>query len=171
MPYFSRLTDIVTCDLTALLEDADDPAATLEEILQEMDQGLEASKRSVRTARESVERIERDISRHQADAEHWQQEARTALQAEDEATARAALRRKKEADSLVQGLRQSLDSAIATREQLTTTYHALSARRSDAQRRQAELGGTQPAPVATTDDLSDEIDAELAALKQSLAEQ
>ena len=37
MPYFSRLTDIVTCNLTEILITAENPAVTLREILYEME--------------------------------------------------------------------------------------------------------------------------------------
>ena len=33
MPHFSRLTDIVTCSLTEILESSEDPAATLREVV------------------------------------------------------------------------------------------------------------------------------------------
>ena len=35
MPYFSRLTDIVTCSLTEILDSSDDPQTTLKEVLEE----------------------------------------------------------------------------------------------------------------------------------------
>lgn len=171
MPYFSRLTDIVTCDLTAILDAADDPSAALDEILREMDQGLEAAKRSVRTARLSVEQIERDIARQQREVEHWIAEAKRSLQADDEPAARTALLRKKEAESLIEGLNQSLAAAVATREQLVTTYHALHARMSDAKRKHAEISGEQTEQSAPADDkIASEIDAELAAMRSAMQE-
>ena len=168
MPYFSRLTDIVTCNLTAILEEADDPVVALDEIVREMDQGLAASRRSVQTATASVESITRDIERQQTDAEHWQAEAKASLQAGNESAAKQALVRRKETLALIDGLRQSHNAAVATLEQLTTTYHALHARIADARRRQAELTG-QPAPPTPTPEGTDEsIDAELEALRSEL---
>ena len=40
MTYFSRLTDIVTCNLTKLLAEADDPAVALQEIIDGTPSGL-----------------------------------------------------------------------------------------------------------------------------------
>ena len=45
MSYFSRLTDIVTCNLTELLAREADPAAALEGIIAEMQEGLAGAKR------------------------------------------------------------------------------------------------------------------------------
>ena len=169
MPYFSRLTDIVTCDLTAILDAADNPGAALEEIVREMDQGLAAAKRSVRTAKLNVEQIERDIQREQNEVAHWIEEAKRCLASNDDAGARAALLRKKEAESLIEGLNQSLAAAVATREQLNTTFHALHARMSDAKRKQAELSGEEFNPSQPPDDeTASEIDAELAAMRSAM---
>ena len=168
MPYFSRLTDIVTCNLSAILQEADDPAAVLDEILREMDQGLVASQRSVRTATDNLRKINDDIDRQRAEVEHWSAEAKQRLQAGDEAAARSALLRKNEAASLIGGLDQSRVAAEATLQQLTTTYHAIHARLSDARRRQAELTGDQIAAVDPPSDLAGDIDAELEALRAEL---
>ena len=35
MPHFSRLTDIITCNLTVILNESSDPAITLREIIDE----------------------------------------------------------------------------------------------------------------------------------------
>ena len=50
MTYFSRLTDIVTCNLTRLLAEADDTVAALQEIIAEMEAGMAGARRSMQTA-------------------------------------------------------------------------------------------------------------------------
>ena len=57
MPYFSRLTEIVTCNLTALLDGAENRQATLEEIIKEIQDGVTGAKRSVRTAENKVQKV------------------------------------------------------------------------------------------------------------------
>ena len=168
MPYFSRLTDIVTCNLTAILEGADDPVVALDEIVREMDQGLAASRRSVTTATGIVESIAADIQRQQADAAHWQAEAKASLQAGDETAAKQALVRRKETLALIEGLEQSHTAAVATLDQLTTTYHALHARIADARRRQAELTGQPADATPPLEGVDESIDAELEALRSEL---
>ena len=59
MPHFSRLTDIITCSLTEILAAAAEPAVTLQEIMEEMNEGLAACRRNVRTSIGNSERLKR----------------------------------------------------------------------------------------------------------------
>lgn len=180
MTYFSRLTDIVTCNLTKLIEEADDPVAAIEEIIQEMKEGLQGANRSLRTAEKNVERIQSELDEHRTQINHWSDNARKALSSGSEAEARQHLIRKKEAEALVAGLEQQAKAAEGTREHLLTTLRALEARMLDAQRRQDEIK-TNSSPMIesetadSNDDerlistsLSADVDAELEALKKEL---
>ena len=64
MSYFSRLTDIVTCNLTQMLNSATDPRAAIAEIVTEMEEGLAGAQRSVNTANNSAQRLKREIDEH-----------------------------------------------------------------------------------------------------------
>ena len=61
MTYFSRLTDIVTCNLTRLLAEADDPVAALQEIIAEMEAGMAGARRSMQTAQGNEDRIRSEV--------------------------------------------------------------------------------------------------------------
>ena len=61
MSYFSRLTDIVTCNLTQLLAQAEDPRAAISEIIQEMREGVAGAQRRVSTAVASEERLRLEL--------------------------------------------------------------------------------------------------------------
>lgn len=135
MPFFSRLTEIVTCNLSALLDGAEDRQATLEEIIKEMQEGITGAQRSVRTAGNNVARVECEISEQLIQSGEWMSKAREALENDREDLARQALSRKKEVENLIAGLEQQLHAAVSTRDHLKTTLHALEARLADAQRR------------------------------------
>ena len=62
MPHFSRLTDIITCSFTEILDESDDPAQTLAEIIDEMNEGLGACRKNVRTSMTNAERLQREIA-------------------------------------------------------------------------------------------------------------
>lgn len=181
MPYFSRLTDIVTCNLTQLLADAPDPAAVLAEIVREMQEGIAGAQRCMRSAGENESRLRGEIDAQRQQSQQWVSEAKTSLVAGREEDARLALMRKHEVENLIAGLEMQLKAASATREHLTTTYHALEARLADAERRLASLhagggtaaadptpaggrGGRAKAPARATD----LIDVELEAMKREL---
>ncbi|QDT32410.1 PspA/IM30 family protein [Thalassoglobus polymorphus] len=135
MPYFSRLTDIVTCNLTSILEQAVDKKAALEEIIFEMKEGVSGAERSVKTAGTNVSQLEVEIGEQRAAIGSWVQSAQEALAMNDEAKARQALERKHEVEDLIAGLEQQLEAAISTRDHLRTMMNALQARLADASRR------------------------------------
>lgn len=179
MSFFSRLTDIVTCNLSHLLAQAEDPQSMIAEIIREMREGLSGAQRSVNTARASEERLRLEIDSHRTQIDMWTGKAREQLVAGVEADARQSLLRKREVENLIAGLNQQHKAAISTREHLATMQRALEARLAEALRRQESLGGSideTPSSVpsyltenhSTSEDIHREIDAELAALKREL---
>ena len=175
MTYFSRLTDIVTCNLTKLLAEADDPVAALQEIIAEMDAGMAGARRSMQTAQGNEDRIRGEVEEHSRKITYWSEKAKEHLGAGAEDQARLALVRKREVKDLVAGLEQQLLAAEQTREHLATTFRALEARLAEAQRRQhgstdgEELSGTD-AEAESSSTVSSKIEDELAALKRELGQ-
>lgn len=169
MSYFSRLTDIVTCNLNELLNDAQDPLATIEQILREIEEGVAGAKRSVATAAANVERLVREITEHRNTAASWAMRAKEHLLAGREQEARLALLRKKEVEDLIAGLEHQHQAAVATQEHLATIQRAIEARYAEALRKRAEFQGTalESLPPPSHDRLN-QIDAELEALKREL---
>ncbi|MEW4486845.1 PspA/IM30 family protein [Thalassoglobus sp. JC818] len=179
MPYFSRLTDIVTCNLTSILEHADDKEAVLKEIIFEMTEGLAGAERSVGTASTNVSRLEVEIGEQRQQAEQWVLEAQNALASGNENQARSALERKHEVEDLIAGLEQQLAAAVSTRDHLKTILNALQARLADGRRRLRSLDSeTQEADVASSTGADPEtpavaekkskVDAELEALRKQM---
>jgi phage shock protein A len=153
MSYFSRLTDIVTCNLSELLAREADPQQALRRIIAEMEEGLGGAQRSVTAARSSMKRIEEEMADHRTRAEGCLRKAKDSLAASDEAQARLALLRKQEIEDVIAGLEQQLRAAKATAEHLATTQRALDARLAEARRKLERL--KNGAPVADPDDSSE----------------
>ena len=181
MSYFSRLTDIVTCNLSQLLQETDAPQAAIADIVREMQEGLGGALRSVQTAANSESRLLREIEEQRAAATAWMEKARGHLVSQSETAARECLLRKREVEDLIAGLEQQHQAAVATKEHLATMQRALEARLAEALRKQASLGVTPAAAAADPsahhtlppaasppDDRHLQIDAELEALKQEL---
>ena len=178
MSYFSRLTDIVTCNLSQLLAESKDPLAAIEKILHEMEEGLSGARRSVATATGNEERLYAEIQEHRRQVLDWASKAKDHVVGQRESEARQCLLRKHEVEDLVAGLQQQHQSAVATREHLSTRQRALEARLAEALRKRAMLRGeeigleTRPAAVADASPLGldrhSQIDAELEALKLEL---
>jgi len=170
MSYFSRLTDIVTCNLTQLLSEAADPRAAIQQILREIEEGVAGAQRSVNTAAANAERLAREIEEHRRMAAGWASRAKEHLLAQRESDARQALLRKKEVDDLIAGLEHQHQSAVATREHLATVQRAIEARYAEALRKQAELQGQVPdaGMLPSAAERLSQVEAELEALKREL---
>ena len=177
MSYFSRLTDIVTCDLTQLLAQAEDPKVAILEIVREMREGVAGAQRSVNTASASEKQLRLEIETHQAQVELWTTRAIDQIQGGSEAEARQSLLRKREVEHLIAGLDQQHKAAVITEKHLSTMQLALEARLSDALRRQEALGVTPQSPSvphyldarpAAKNGIHREIDEEIERLKQNL---
>jgi phage shock protein A len=179
MNYFSRLTDIVTCNLSSILKESSDPRATLEQIIKEMRDGVAGAQRSAATAARNLEKVEAEIAEQKSQVETWLETARKRLSENEESKARQALMRKKEVEALIAGLEQQRHAAKTTRDHLQTTLAALEARLHDAERRlqghpaQDELAGAstrRAAEVAGSSNQLAEVDRELAQLRRELGQ-
>ncbi len=174
MPYFSRLTDIVTCNLTSILAKAQNPQVALEEIILEMQEGVAGAQRSASTASDNVVRVETEIAEQRGLVANWNQAAKQALSMHDEAQARVALGRKHELEDLIAGLEQQLTAAISTRDHLRTTLYALEARLADARRRRStgdltpEAAGPVGAGLSTAIERHSRVNLELEELRRQL---
>lgn len=178
MNYFSRLTDIVTCNLTEMLAREADPAAALQKITAEMEEGLAGARRSVATATANEGRLQKELAELHGQTDQLTDEAKSQLRAADESAARLALVRKQEVVDVIAGLEQQRKAAIATRDHLTTTLRALEARLSEARRRQQELQSSPlvvapsakagRAAVRNDDPRTGQVEAELDSLKREL---
>ena len=150
MSYFTRLTDIVTCNLSDLLDGESDPKVAITQIIVEIERGLASAERSMTTASSTRERLRRELDEHRERIDHWNDQARNWLKTGDERQARLSLICKSEVEDLVAGLTQQLDAAIATCDHMSTTFRALQARLAEAGRRKQGLAqGATPAESET----------------------
>ncbi|MEM1062913.1 MAG: hypothetical protein AAF532_16300 [Planctomycetota bacterium] len=179
MPYFTRLTDIVTCDVATLFREKG--AAAAEAIVAEIELGLQSARRSVETAEANLRRIDEQITQLRTDAEQFREEAKAAVASGDDQAGRLALLRKRQSDDILAGLEQERTGAVETRDYLRTTTRALEARLADARRQAADLvaGETPTATDIPTDaftpyeeppTIDAVIEDELAALKRELGQ-
>ena len=180
MPHFSRLTDIITCNLTEILNASADPPITLREIIDEMNEGLAACRRNVRTSTGNSTRLKREIAESEAQVLAWKGRAKGSLSEGDEDGARDALRRKAEIEDLVAGLRPEYEAATEATQHMLRIQKALESRQSEAVRKLEEIAGDTAVPgrepltavhsaTAASHERAREVEAELAALKRELA--
>ena len=184
MSYFSRLTDIVTCNLSEILANEADPQAAILQIIREVEEGLGGAQRSVATATASAERLSKELDEHRSKIADWVEQARRELSAGKEDQARLALIRKRELEDVIAGLEQQHKAAVSTRDHLTTMQRAIEGRLQEARRKLTTLDSESvashqsseaeaahesfPSPSNGDDARRQEIESELEALKREL---
>jgi phage shock protein A len=148
MGIFARLSDIITSNINALLDRAENPELMIAQIIREMEEGLASAKRYAATALAAERRIGRELEQNRLQAEHWKAKARQALAADHEDLARRALARKMEHEDLVQSLERQHLEAVQTCQTVRTSLHALEARLAEARRKQRTLLARHRAALA-----------------------
>lgn len=146
MTYFSRLSDIVSCNLQDLLRRSAAPEEELAAVISEMEQGLTAARRSAQSATQAEARLQQELRDNRTQIQSWTNRAREELVAGNDTAARQALLRKHELSDLTASLEQHHAAASSTRDQLTMTLRAIEARLAEAYRlRQSLLVGESAA--------------------------
>jgi phage shock protein A len=139
MGIFSRLTDIVNSNITALLDRAEDPAKMIRLIVQEMEDTLvEVRSDAARLIAERKE-ISRRLSKLSDTQGEWEKRAELAISRNREDLARAALVEKAKVAELVKAL-ETDDAILSERMQnLDADIHRLQDKLSEAKAKQASL--------------------------------
>jgi phage shock protein A len=148
MSIFSRISDIVSANINALLDRCEDPERMIAQIVREMEEGLAQARRYTATAIAAERRLTRELEHSRADVQHWYERARTALDQGREDLARRALIRKKEHEALARGLEMQLEQARSTSARVRACLRALEARLAEARRKQRVLLARQRAAQA-----------------------
>ncbi|WP_024872111.1 phage shock protein PspA [Tolumonas lignilytica] len=123
MGIFSRFSDIINSNLTALLDRAEDPAKMVRMMIQEMEETLvEVRTSSARVLADRKEQ-ERRLQRLQDDVSDWEHKARLAISKGREDLARAALAEKQAVEETLQLAERELK---VIEEQLTVLHEEIS---------------------------------------------
>ncbi len=139
MGIFSRVSDILSANLNALLDRAENPEVMLDQMIREMEEGLARARRYAAAAIAAESRLRRERDEQTAQMEYWKVRAREALAADQEELARRALARKQEHDALARSLAESYSQAVQASQSARTALQALQARLAEARRKQRTL--------------------------------
>jgi phage shock protein A len=145
MAFFSRLTEIVACNLKTLLKDVPDPSSAIRDIVGEIEEGVAGARRSCKIASDNIERLTREIDKQLGQIALWHAKAIESLRSQDETQARYALQRELEITDLTDALKQQQHAAQGTLEQIKTTLKGLEAQLATARREDQELNRSKEA--------------------------
>src|SRR6185369_4902944 len=98
MKIWQRIQLVMKGRINEALDHLEDPERSLNQLVHDMEEELDAAKRAVAAAMANEDRLRAQIAFHTEDAGEWQRAAERALGKGDEAGAREALRRVEMAD-------------------------------------------------------------------------
>ncbi len=128
----ARIRDLVSANLNAMLDRAEDPEKMVNEYLRQLTENLNEAKISVASAMADETKLHAKMVENQAQADQWQSKAQAALAAGDEELARAALGRKLQAQKLADGYRQQYEAQDQQVEELQDALIKLESRIAEA---------------------------------------
>jgi phage shock protein A len=139
MGIFSRISDILTANLHALLDRAENPEVMLDQMIREMEDGLARARRYAAVAIAAANRLGRDRDDNHVRGEQWKARARDALAAGREELAWRALARKQEHEALARSLEEEYAEAVQADQSARSALQALEVRLDEARRKQRAL--------------------------------
>jgi phage shock protein A len=109
MSIFGRVRDLLSANINAMLDKAEDPEKMADEYLRQLNNELYEAKTSVAAAMADAMKLNTKEAQYEAEVEQWTSKAEMALRAGDEELAKAALGRKVQAAKLAEQYRQQSD--------------------------------------------------------------
>lgn len=135
MSLLDRMRDLVSANLNAMLDRAEDPEKMVQEYIRQLNDNLYEAKTSVASAMADETKLHNKMVQFQAEADQWQSKAEAALRANDEELARAALNRKVQSQKLADSYKQQYESQDQQVEELQSALVKLEQRLSEAKAR------------------------------------
>jgi phage shock protein A len=101
-----RIKDLVSANVNAMLDKAEDPEKMANEYLRQLTNELYEARTNVAAAMADETKLEQKMIQFQGEADSWQSKAEAALRAGDETLAKAALGRKVQAQKMADQYRE-----------------------------------------------------------------
>ena len=139
MSIFSRLSDIINSNISALLDKAENPEKMIRMVIQEMEDTLVEVRSSTARVMAEKKTLTRRLEQLRAQAEDWEYKAELALGKDREDLARAALVEKSTIQSRVEATEADLFKLDGTLDKLDGEINQLQDKLNDARARQKTI--------------------------------
>ena len=148
MRFFSRVSDIVSANVSDLLDRAEDPEKMVKLLIVEMEEHIEKAREGLAKAIAGEKQLEGTLKKNRDAAADWQSKAEAAIERGDDDLARKCLERKKEYEKIADSLQPQWEAARRTSDALKSDFRRLEEKVEDARRRRDALIARQLAAEA-----------------------
>lgn len=132
MSLMSRVRDLLSANLNALLDKAEDPEKMVNEYMRQLQEQLYEAKTAVASAMADETKLHNKMASFQAESDQWQVKAEAAVRASDDELARAALARKQSAQKMADTYREQYEAQDKQVEELQDALVKLESRIAEA---------------------------------------
>ncbi|MEX0619112.1 MAG: phage shock protein PspA [Pseudohongiellaceae bacterium] len=139
MSIFSRMTDIINANITALLDKAENPEKMIRMVIQEMEETLVEVRSGTAKVIAEKKFLTRRSEQLRKQAADWQAKAEMALGKDREDLAKAALIEKSNLEAGAEIVQQDLEKLDQTLDKLSSEIEQLQAKLNDARARQKTI--------------------------------
>lgn len=139
MGIFGRISDIVKSNVNELIDNAEDPAKMMDQMIRDMQEQLREAKIEVAKAIADEKRLEQQLKQNQSQSKNWESKAMLALKKGDERLATEALKQKKTYEQMVGSIQPQWEQQNALSSKLKDSLRALEAKIDEARRKKEIL--------------------------------
>lgn len=139
MGIFGRISDIVKSNVNELIDNAEDPAKMMDQMIRDMQEQLREAKIEVAKAIADEKRLEQQVKQNQSQSKNWESKAMLALKKGDERLATEALKQKKTYDQLATSIQPQWEQQNALSGKLKDSLRALESKIDEARRKKEIL--------------------------------
>lgn len=139
MSMLKRVRDILSSNINALLDKAEDPEKMLEQYIRDMEESYQEAKVAVTQAIASKNRIEAKYNKQVEEVAKWEKNAILAVQKGQDDLAKEALKRQADAEKLRDTYKAQLDQQSAEVENLKSVLSKLESKLDEAKNKKELL--------------------------------
>ncbi len=139
MSIFSRIQTIISSNINALLDGAEDPEKMINQTLVEMQESLRETKVAVARAIRDKKMLEDKYEETAKQVDYWEEKAVIAVEKGDDALAKEALKRKNDQSEAAADLKNQLETMTKNVDALKSSCAALESKMEEAKRKKEVL--------------------------------
>lgn len=136
---FSRMQTIISSNINALLDGAEDPEKMINQTLIDMQEGLRETKVAVARAIRDKKMLEDKYEETVKQTDYWEEKAIIAVEKGNDSLAKEALKRKKEQGDAAADLKSQLETMTKNVDALKSSCSALESKMEEAKRKKEIL--------------------------------
>lgn len=139
MSIFSRMTDIINSNISALLDKAENPEKLIRMVIQEMEETLVEVRSGTAKVIAEKKTLSRRVDQLKRQAQDWEEKAELALSKNREDLAKAALVEKGNINATIEIMEKDIGKLDATLDKLSGEIEQLQSKLNDARARQKTI--------------------------------